>query len=131
MLPADLDSIRTALHLLGVIVWIGGQILMLALLPVLRSISPEAPRQAAARFGQVAWPAFGLAMVTGMWNILELEGTQTSDYNATLGVKFIAVALSGTAAFLHQRTPSPAVKGATGGIALLSALAALFLGVML
>ncbi len=131
MLPADLDTVRLTLHLLGVIVWIGGQFLMAALVPVLRGLSPEAPRLAAQRFGQVAWSAFGLAMVTGIWNILALEGTQSSEYNATLGVKLLAVMVSGFAAFIHTRTPSPAVRGATGGLALLAAIVALFLGVML
>jgi len=131
MLSADLDTIRITLHLLGVTVWIGGQILMAALVPVLRGISSDAPRLAAARFGQVAWAFFGLAMVTGIWNIFALEGTQSSEYNATLGVKLLAVTVSGMAAFLHQRTPSAAVRGATGGIGLIAALAALLLGVML
>ena len=131
MLSVDLDAIRIALHLLGVSVWIGGQILMVALVPVLRGISPDAPRLAAVRFGQVAWAFFGLAMITGIWNILALEGSQSSEYNATLGVKLVAVTVSGMAAFLHQRTPSAAVRGVTGGIGLIASLAALVLGVTL
>ena len=50
----DLDAVRVFLHLLGVCGWVGGQIVMMALVPVLRKVSPEAPRLAAARFGQVA-----------------------------------------------------------------------------
>jgi len=45
-----LDQIRTLLHLVGVSVWFGGQILMLGLLPVLRKLGGDAPRQAAAGF---------------------------------------------------------------------------------
>ncbi len=131
MLPAGLDTLRVTLHLLGVTVWIGGQVLMGALVPVLRSISSDAPRRAAQRFGRLAWSAFGLAIVTGIWSMLTLEGSQSAEYNTTLGVKLLAVMFSGLAAFVHTRTPSPAVRGASGGIALLAAVVALFLGVML
>jgi hypothetical protein len=98
---------------------------------VLREISPEAPKKAAARFGQVAWPAFGVAVITGIWNIVELEGPQTNEYNVTLGVKLLAVTLSGMAAFIHQRTPSPIMRAITGALGLVAALVALVLGVML
>ena len=43
----------------------------------------------------------------------------------------MAALTSGFAAFIHTRTPSPAVRGATGGIGLVAALGALVLGVML
>jgi hypothetical protein len=52
-------------------------------------------------------------------------------YQATLVVKLIVVAISGVAAALHARarsTAGPAVLGALAGI---SALGALFLGVVL
>ncbi len=131
MLPFDLDTIRLTLHLLGVAVWIGGQILVAALVPVLREIAPDAPKKVAARFSQVAWPFFGLAVVTGIWNVLAIESGQSTEYNVTLGVKLLLVMVSGLAAFVHSRTPSPAVRGATGGVGLLAALGALVLGVML
>ncbi|NCG39290.1 MAG: hypothetical protein GWP48_17480 [Actinobacteria bacterium] len=127
----NLDTIRLAIHLLSVCIWVGGQIILGGLVPVLREISPEAPKKAAARFGQVAWPAFGVAIITGIWNIVELEGTQTNEYNVTLGVKLLAVTLSGMAAFVHQRTPSPIMRAITGALGLVAALVALVLGVML
>jgi hypothetical protein len=79
----------------------------------------------------VAWAAFGVAVVTGIWNMLALPSNQSSEYNATLGVKLLFVLLSGLFAFMHSRTPSPAVRGATGGLGLLASLAALVFGVML
>lgn len=127
----NLDTIRLAIHLLSVCIWVGGQIILGGLVPVLREISPEAPKKAAARFGQVAWPAFGVAVITGIWNIVELEGPQTNEYNVTLGVKLLAVTLSGMAAFIHQRTPSPIMRAITGALGLVAALVALVLGVML
>ena len=67
-----LNTVRTFLHLLGVAGWIGGQILMLGLLGVLRSLGPDAPRIAAIRFGWVAWPCFALAVTTGVWSLTEV-----------------------------------------------------------
>ena len=46
----DLGSIRVFLHLLGVTGWVGGQIVMLGLLPLLRSLGPDVSRIAADRF---------------------------------------------------------------------------------
>ena len=127
----NLDTIRLTVHLLSVCIWVGGQIIMAGLVPVLREISPEAPKKVAARFGQVAWPAFGVAVITGVWSIVDLEGTQANDYSVTLGVKLLAVTLSGMAAFVHQRTPSPAMRAVTGALGLVAALAGMVLGVML
>lgn len=128
----DLDSLRITLHLLGVCVWVGGQIVLAALVPVLRSISPDAPRQAANRFGQVAWPFFALAVFTGIWNLAEVDiGNVSTAYNVTLGVKLLAVAAAGTAAAVHSVTSSPAVRGITGAVGLVGSLAALVFGVML
>ena len=69
----------------------------------------DAPRLVARRFGQVAWPAFGLAVVTGIWSILTLPSGQSFEYNVTLGVKLLLVVGSGVAAFVHQQTSSPAL----------------------
>ncbi len=60
----DLDALRIFLHLFGVAGWVGGQVLMVGLMPVLRSLGPDAPRAAARRFARVAWPCFGLAVAT-------------------------------------------------------------------
>jgi putative copper export protein len=131
MLPFTLDTARLSLHILAVCIWIGGQLVVAAAVPVLREVGADAPRLVARRFGQVAWPAFGLAVVTGIWSILTLPSRQSFEYNVTLGVKLLLVVGSGVAAFVHQQTSSPALRGATGGLGLVSALGALVLGVML
>ena len=131
MLPFTLETVRISIHILAVCVWIGGQLLVAALVPTLREIGPDAPKVVAQRFGQVAWPAFGVAVLTGIWNLLEVPTGQTSEYHVTLGIKLVLVVLSGLAAFVHTRTPSRAVRGATGGIGLIAGLGALVLGVML
>lgn len=125
----DLDTIRTALHLLGVAVWLGGQILMMGLLPILRKIGDDVPRQVAAGFGRVAWPFFGLIVITGIWNIFAVDlGDVTSGYNAVFGIKMLLVLVTGMAAWMHQRADNAAMRGATGAIGFIASLAALVLG---
>ncbi|MEM9464754.1 MAG: CopD family protein [Actinomycetota bacterium] len=131
MLPFTVDTVRISLHVLAVCVWVGGQLVVAALVPVLRELGADAPRAAARRFGQVAWPFFGLAVVTGIWNILSLPSGLSFEYQVTLGVKLLLVVTSGVAAFVHQQTSSPALRGATGGLGLVAALGALVMGVML
>ena len=114
MLPFTLDTVRLSLHILAVCIWIGGQLVVAAAVPVLREVDPTR-RLVARRFGQVAWPAFGLAVLTGIWSILTLPSGQSFEYNVTLGVKLLLVVGSGVAAFVHQQTSSPALRGATGG----------------
>jgi putative copper export protein len=127
----DLDTIRISLHILAACVWVGGQVVMGALVPVLRDISPDAPKRVANQFAKVAWPAFGLAVVTGIWNLLEIESGQSTAYNITLGVKLLLVAAVGISAAVHSLTPSPAIRGITGAVGLFGSLAAVVFGVML
>lgn len=132
MLEANItaDTIRIFLHILGVTVWVGGQIVMLALLPVLRSAGVDGlPSKAAQAFQKVAWPAFGLAFITGIWNILAVDMANASTgYNMVFGIKFLLVLISGAAAFVHARTDKASIRGMTGGIGFLAAVVAMFLG---
>lgn len=124
------DEIRTILHLLAVSVWLGGQILMMGLLPVLRKLGGDAPRVAAGAFARVAWPAFGLAVATGIWNILAVDlGAVSSGYNAAFGIKMLLVVATGFAAFGHQNTDKASVRAMTGALGFLTALAAVVVGV--
>ncbi|MDY7100343.1 MAG: hypothetical protein S0880_04070 [Actinomycetota bacterium] len=128
----DLTTIRVFAHLLGVTVWIGGQIVLVALLPVLRGLGEDAPRLAARRFGALAWPFFALVVVTGVWNLLEIDVADRSvGYHATLGIKLLLVALSGVAAFVHGMTATPLTRAVTGAAGLVAALGAMVCGVMM
>ena len=129
---ADLDSIRVFLHLLGVAGWVGGQIVMVGLLPLLRSLGPDVPRIAAVRFARVAWPCFGLAVVTGIWSLFAVEiGDKDTGYLTALLVKLLLVGLSGVAAAVHATTRNVALRGATGALGGLAALGSLFAGAVL
>ena len=95
----DVDSIRVFLHLLGVAGWIGGQMVMVGLLPLLRTLGPDAPCLAAARFARMAWPCFGLAIATGIWSLFAINlDDRDTGYLTVLLVKLLLVGLPGSAA---------------------------------
>ena len=125
----DLDALRIFLHLLGVSGWVGGQIVMLGLLPMLRTLGAEVPHLAAMRFGRIAWPCFGLVVATGIWSLAEVgvDGDDT-EYLAGLLVKLFLVGLSGASALVHTNTRSRVLRGVTGGLGFLGALGALLTG---
>jgi len=130
MLASALTTMRLSLHVLAATIWVGGMILMGALVPVLRAAGTDVPKLAARRFNQIAWPAFVVLVLTGIWNIAD-AGTTTSAWQSVLGVKMLLVVVSGACAFWHTRTSSPALRGISSGLALLAALGATVLGVSL
>ncbi len=130
MLAVNWDTVRLFLHVLAATVWVGGQIVLAALVPVLRAHGTAVPRAAARRFNQVAWPAFAVLVVTGIWNVAAV-GPMSSRYRTTLAVKLVVVAISGISAALHARSRSPRGLAIFGALTGLSALAALFLGILL
>ena len=131
MLSVSWDTIRMFLHVLAATIWVGGQITLAALVPVLRRLGAEIPRAAANRFNQVAWPAFAVLVVTGIWNIAAVHAQIHGSYETTLVVKLIVVVISGVTAALHARAQSPRWIAVFGALTGLSALAALFLGILL
>jgi len=133
MLAVSWDTIRLFLHVLAATIWVGGQLVLGALVPVLRRFGSEATSAVARRFNQVAWIAFAVLVLTGIWNITAISGTSsdTASYRTTLMVKLAVVVLSGITAFLHIRTKTARGRAVWGALTGLTALAALFLGVLL
>jgi putative copper export protein len=131
MLPVTTSTIRVFLHVLAATVWVGGQITLAGLVPGLRRLAPDAPRAVARRFNLIAWPAFALVVATGIWNVVELDPVWSSSYGTTLIVKIVVVAVSGVTAFVHTRARSRRALAVFGALSGLSAVAALFLGIML
>ena len=131
MLSVSWDTIRLFLHVLAATIWVGGQITLAALVPVLRRLGTEIPRAAARRFNQVAWPAFGVLIITGIWNIAAVRSQIHGSYETTLIVKLVVVAISGVTAALHARAQSTRWLAIFGALTGISALAALFLGILL
>jgi putative copper export protein len=130
MLPIDLETVRLFLHVLAATVWVGGQLVLAAVVPALRRAGSDVPRVAARAFNRVAWPAFGVLVATGIWNIVA-EGDRGSAYRTTLTVKLVVVAASGVTAFLHARTASRRGMAVFGALTGLTALGALLLGIVL
>ena len=97
----------------------------------LRRLGAEVPRAAARAFNRVAWPAFAVLLATGAWNVIAARGQLHGGYAVTLWVKLAVVAVSGLTAWLHARARSRARLAAFGALTGLSALTALFLGIVL
>ena len=97
------------MHVLAAAIWVGGQLTLAALVPVLRRFGSEVPRAAARRFNQVAWTAFAVLVITGVWNIVAVRGkiSPGASYRVTLIVKLIVVGVSGITAGLQARARAP------------------------
>ena len=133
MLAVSWDTIRLFLHVLAATVWVGGQLVLAALVPVLRRFGSEPTSAVARRFNQVAWTAFGVLVVTGIWNVTAASARVNHDasYRTTLIVKLVVVVISGVTAALHIRSRTARGRAVMGALTGISALAALFLGVIL
>lgn len=130
VLSVDLTTVRLFLHVLAATVWVGGQLVLAALVPVLRRAAPDAPRRAARAFNRVAWPAFAVLVATGIWNVLAV-GTEGSRYRTTLVVKLVLVAASGIGALLHAQSKTVTGLAVWGAVTGAGAVGALFVGVLL
>jgi putative copper export protein len=132
VLSPSLDTVRLFVHVLAATVWVGGQLTLAGLVPGLRAIDAAAPRTVARRFSRIAWPAFAVVVVTGVWNLFEVDLVDApTDYQVTVFVKLLVVAASGASAAYHQAATSKVGLAVGGAVAGLSALGALFLGVLL
>lgn len=132
MLSPTLLTIRMFLHVLAAAVWVGGQIVLAGLVPAIRKSYPEATKVAAQAYGRVAWPAFVVVVVTGLWNLAETPVTDTgTDYQVTLFVKIMLAVVSGAAAAVHQASRSKVALALGGAIGFLAAIGAMYLGFLL
>jgi putative copper export protein len=131
VLPVTSDTIRIFLHVLAATIWVGGQLTLAGLVPGLRELSPNAPRTVARRFNVIAWPAYFVLIGTGVWNVIEVSPAMDTAYGRTLMVKVVVAILSGIAAFLHTIARSQTGLAVWGAVSALSAITALFLGVLL
>ena len=133
MLSITLEDFRLFLHVLAATVWVGGQITLAGLVPVLRAAGADVPKSAARQFNRIAWPAFGVLVLTGIWNITANNDQvkNDADYRHTLMLKLVVVVLSGVAAFMHTQAKSKVGLAVWGAATAIFALAALLLGLVL
>ncbi len=130
MIEFGWETIRLFLHVLAATIWVGGQLTLAALVPALRGIE-DVPRKAARQFNRIAWPAFAVLVATGVWNIIAERDKNHGSWAVTFGIKMVVVLISGVTAFLHGRAKSRAGLAVFGALTGASALAALFLGILL
>ena len=131
VLSVDWTSVRLFLHVLAATIWVGGQLTLASLVPVLRSLGVGAPALAARRFNLIAWPAYIVLLATGAWNVVAERDQLHGRYATTFAIKLAVVVASGLAAFLHTRARTPYRVALFGALSGLSALTALFLGILL
>ncbi len=118
------------LHVVAASVWVGGQIVVAGLVPTVRGFGDDAPKQLAQAFNKVAWPAFGLAVVTGLVNVLLMGMDELS--HPLIEIKVMLVLFSAVGAVVHQTANGNKARLAAGGaVALLFGLGAMYAGVLL
>ena len=132
MLSPTSTTIRLFLHIVAASVWLGGQITVGGIVPAVRRVSPATTKTIAQAFGRVAWPAFGLTVLTGMWSLAAIDITDMSSaYQATVLVHLAAAIASGVFAAVHAVGRTKLALALGGALGALTALAAMFLGVLL
>ncbi len=132
MLAPTVDTIRLTLHVLAATVWVGGQIVMTGLVGPARGLGPDAPGTLARAFARLAWPAYVVLLVTGVWNVTAVGyAAQDSVWKEVLIAKIVVVVIAGLGVLLHQRATTKqglAVWGSVGGLA---SVVALVMGILL
>jgi putative copper export protein len=125
-------TVRLFLHVLAATVWVGGQISLAGLVGTVRRQSPEAPRAVARAFAKLAWPAFAVLVITGVWNLTAVDlGNTTTAYQVTVFVKIAVAVSAGVFVLIHSLGRTKLALALGGALGLLCSLAALFLGILL
>jgi cytochrome bd-type quinol oxidase subunit 2 len=130
MLASTAESLRLFAHIFGATIWVGGQFTMAALVPILRS-SPEISHRISRGFNRIAWPAYGLLIITGAWNVASEADRAEQAWWVALTLKILLVLLSGGAAVLHMKAKERGQMALWGALAGFAALGALYVGVLL
>lgn len=131
-LAPALTTVRLGIHVLAGAVWVGGQIVMVGLVPTARRLEAGAAKALARAFARLSWPAFAVVVVTGFWNVSTFHfADQDTAWKVLLGVKIAVVVVAGLAAVLHGRASTKAGLAVWGSVAGVCSVAALFMGVLL
>jgi putative copper export protein len=132
VLAPALDTVRLTLHVLAAAVWVGGQIVMMGLVGPARQLGGDVPKALARAFARLAWPAYVVLVVTGIWNVTTFTwADQSAAWKAVLVAKIVVVLLAGLGAFLHQRATTKAQLAVWGSVAGTASVAALAMGILL
>jgi putative copper export protein len=111
-------------HLVAAATWLGGLIVLGALVPALRKAGADVEllRAAARRFAVVSWTAMGLAVAAGLLQVVAMHLPWTyGRLHVKITLVVVAIALAG----FHQVTAkraSPRSRGIVQGLILLVSL---------
>jgi putative copper export protein len=132
MLSPTTATIRLFLHVLAASVWVGGQFALAGVVPALRRVSPGSTKTVAQAFARVAWPAYGITVLTGMWSLMAVDITATSSaYQGTVLLKIAVAIASGVFAAVHAAGKSKLSLAIGGALGALTSVVAMFLGILL
>lgn len=132
MLSPTADTFRLFLHVISSAIWVGGQFVVAGIVPGMRRSHPQALKTLAQGFGRVAWPAFGVAVITGMWSLMDIDITSMSSaYQGTVLLKIAFAVVAGIAAAIHSAGKSKMAMAIGGAVGALASIVALFLGILL
>ena len=132
MLSPTTATLRLFLHVIAASVWVGGQFALVGLVPTLRREAPAATKPVAQAFARLAWPAFGVPVLTGMWNLMAIDITSASSaYQATVLVKVAVAIASGVFVAIHQFGKTKLALALCGALGALASVASMFLGILL
>ncbi len=108
------------LHLLGAVIWVGGLVfLVLVVSPALKHATSVREHlrlelNLEGRFHAVMWPAAGLVLLTGLYNVMNIlfatsvsGGSLPSAFAGTLAIKIGLVALMVVLQAIHQLAVRP------------------------
>jgi putative copper resistance protein D len=117
------------LHLLAAVVWIGGLLFhLLVVVPTLTRVTSERERlrlglSLEARFRAVMWPAVGVVLLTGLYNVMNIfyatavaGGQVPSAFVQILGLKLLLVVLMIAVQSVQQFVIRPRRLALLGGI---------------
>lgn len=130
-LASSSTTLRLTLHVLSASIWVGGQLVIGAVVPRVRKEAPGMPALIARAFAKIGWPAYAVLMLTGIWNVFAINLAKAStSYKIALTLLILAAIVSGISAFLHQTAKSTRSLAIFGAISGISATIALALGVL-
>lgn len=131
MLSPSWSTVRLFLHVMAAAVWVGGQFALAGIVPTLRRVAPDSTKAVANAFARVAWPSFVVLLVTGVWNLMAVDVTHLSgDAVGTILTHLALGVLSAMFVAVHSYGTSKAALAIGGALGLLTAVAAMFLGVL-
>jgi putative copper export protein len=132
MITPTLDHVRLFLHVLAACIWVGGQFALAGVVGTIRAEAPQALKPVARSFARLAWPAFAVLVVTGLWNLVEVDIADTdTKYQVTVMIKIMVAMASGAFAAIHTIARTKLWLALGGALGAVTAVAAVFLGIML